>query len=393
MSEDQGINTETQDESDDSSAQDDTSYYRVNRLGREIFAGNKSLLITAIQTRRVRGDDLIFDESSDTWGFARKHVVFLEATGQGLEEVKRQKAPGRKWSKWFRFIFYAGLIGFLLYLMINYSKTIEFKLGDGESDFKDFSSNRPNQAPSMESSEGAGQGDGQGDAQSYAEMNALLQKEENGIIRGQAIEQIFDLRADGIMENQVLFEEASTLSDLELLKRAQRISSEMTQRENTNVAIGKSMYEKLQEAQAVANFVAQRNLTLQKTEHRGANTILAQLRLQLQKLCTSIYSEDFCRLRRQHPSWKESVLTAVLSREVLYGMSPEQVELAWGRASSIKRERGGYRHCYGSGCERSVWLFSGEVREFDQAIRDQSKKSKKSRRKKRKSKRKSKKTR
>ena len=87
MSEDQGINTETQDESDDSSAQDDTSYYRVNRLGREIFAGNKSLLITAIQTRRVRGDDLIFDESSDTWGFARKHVVFLEATGQGLEEV------------------------------------------------------------------------------------------------------------------------------------------------------------------------------------------------------------------------------------------------------------------------------------------------------------------
>ena len=168
----------------------------------------------------------------------------------------------------------------------------------------------------------------------------------------------------------------------------------MTQRENTNVAIGKSMYEKLQEAQAIANFVAQRNLTLQQTEHRGANTILAQLRLQLQKLCTSIYSEDFCRLRRQYPSWKESVLTAVLSREVLYGMRPEQVELAWGRASSIKREKGGYRHCYGSGCERSVWLYAGEVREFGQAESNQSKRSKKSRRKsKRKKKRSSKKTR
>ena len=115
--------------------------------------------------------------------------------------------------------------------MINYSKTIEFNLGDGDSDFKEFSSNRTNNAASMESSEGSGSGDGQGDAQSYAEMNALLQKEEDGLSRGQAIEQIFDLRAEGIMENQVLFEEASTLSDLELLKRAQRVSSEMTQRE------------------------------------------------------------------------------------------------------------------------------------------------------------------
>ena len=77
MSEDQGTQPENQDESNESSSQEDNSYYRVNRLGREIFAGNKSLLITAIQTRRVRGDDLIFDESSDTWGFARKHIVFL----------------------------------------------------------------------------------------------------------------------------------------------------------------------------------------------------------------------------------------------------------------------------------------------------------------------------
>ena len=99
------------------------------------------------------------------------------------------------------------------------------------------------------------------------------------------------------------------------------------------------MYEKLQEAHAIANFVAQRNLTLQQTEHRGANTILAQLRLQLQKVCNTIYSDDFCRLRRQHPDWKESILKSVLRREVLYGMSPEQVELAWGRASSIKRPR------------------------------------------------------
>ena len=33
-------------------------------------------------------------------------------------------------------------------------------------------------------------------------------------------------------------------------------------------------------------------------------------------------------------------------------MTPEQVELAWGRASKIIRERDGYRHCYGSGCDK-----------------------------------------
>ena len=43
--------------------------------------------------------------------------------------------------------------------------------------------------------------------------------------------------------------------------------------------------------------------------------------------------------------------------------------------------RGGYRHCYGSACERSVWLYAGEVREFDQANREQDKKAKRRKRK------------
>ena len=147
MSDDKETASNTQSDASNSSEsnqnrnakKEDTLYYRVNRLGREIFVGNKSLLITAIQSRRVRGDDLIFDESSDTWGFARKHPVFLEATGQGIEEVKRAQTKQSKWGKWINFLINAGLIGVLLYLMINYSKTIEFKLGDGESDFQNMS--------------------------------------------------------------------------------------------------------------------------------------------------------------------------------------------------------------------------------------------------------------
>ena len=163
-------------ENDQDSGKEDKTYYRVNRLGREIFVGNKSLLITAIQSRRVRGDDLIFDESSDTWGFARKHQIFLEATGQGIEDVKRNQTKSRKWGKWVRFLVNAGIIGFLIYLMINYSKTIEFKLGDGESDFRNMSANFSPSQKSMESAEGAGSGNGSGGGEGdegYAEINAL----------------------------------------------------------------------------------------------------------------------------------------------------------------------------------------------------------------------------
>ena len=379
MSDDKETASNTQSDASNSSEsnqnrnakKEDTLYYRVNRLGREIFVGNKSLLITAIQSRRVRGDDLIFDESSDTWGFARKHPVFLEATGQGIEEVKRAQTKQSKWGKWIRFLINAGLIGVLLYLMINYSKTIEFKLGDGESDFQNMSASFSPSEKSMDSSEGAGDGDGDGDGgedsgdEGYAEINALLQKEEeNGLNNGKAIEQIFDLHAEGMMDNRILFEEASTLSDLELLKKSQRVSSEITQRVNTNMPTGKAMYNKLQEAQAIASFVSQRNLTLQNKDHRGANTIIAQLRSHLHRVCAMVYGEEFCRLKKKHPNWKETILLAIIDQEILYGMIPEQVELSWGRASKIIRERGGYRHCYGSGCERSVWLFDGQVREL-----------------------------
>ena len=102
--------------------------YRVNRLGREIFAGNKALLITAIQSRRVRGDDLIYDQTQDLWGFARKHAVFLEATGQGLEESQRNRKTDSSLGKWLRFLMNAAAIGVILYLLISYSEKIEFKL-------------------------------------------------------------------------------------------------------------------------------------------------------------------------------------------------------------------------------------------------------------------------
>ena len=390
----QNQNDEEHNESEDGNSPEDNSYYRVNRLGREIFVGPKSHLILAIQSRRIRGDDLIFDDSSDTWNFARKHPIFLEATGQRSEEIERTRKKHGIWGRWFRFLVNAGLIGFLLYLLISYSENIEFKLGDGDSDFSDapFRSSLNNKTVEQKmdsdgSGSGSGSGDGDGsDGEGYAEINALLEKEETDQIRkGDEIKQIFDLRAEGILENRFLFDEANTLSDMELLKQAQRVSSEMTQRENTNTKIGQAMYEQLQEAQAVASFVSQRNLALHQKEHRGANTISSQIQSQLHRVCLLIYNKRFCDLKKEHPDWKNTVVTSILKNEVLYAMNPEQVEAAWGRASRIVRERGGFKHCYGSGCEKSVWIFEKEVREIgNDLLANITKKSKKRKRKRKK---------
>ena len=363
--------TEQDESADSSGAAVDLTLYRVNRLGREIFVGNKTILITAIQTRRVRGDDLIFDEGSDTWGFARKHPVFLEATGQSVEDIERRRTKESKWVRWIRFLINAGIIGFLLYLVVGYSKTIEFKLGDGDGSLQNLSGNLGPKSDAKGEGSGEGSGDGSGDGadeQGYAELNALLKKEEEDSLgTGQTIEQIFDLSEEGVLDNRVLFEEANTLSDMELLRQAQRVSSEMTERQNTNTPVGRAMYDQLQTALAKASFVSQRNLTLQSEEHRGANTIISHLKAQLQRVCVAIYSERFCELKRLHPHWKDTVILSITAQEVLYGMSPEQVEAAWGRASRISKERGGYRHCYGSSCERSVWIYEGRVRERGRA--------------------------
>ena len=75
--------------SSDRESKGNTQIYRVNRLGREIFVGDKSLLIQAIQSRRVRGDDLIYDQSQDLWGF------LLSRTADSRVDIENQRGPIR----------------------------------------------------------------------------------------------------------------------------------------------------------------------------------------------------------------------------------------------------------------------------------------------------------
>ena len=342
--------------------------YRVNRLGREVFVGDRILLVRAIQSRKVRGDDLIFDESEGLWSFARKHEVFIEATGDGLDELKRAREKKGNRSKWIRFIINVGVVGVILYLLTSYSKTIEFRLGEGdqdlESEFRPSSfSGKGDSGEQSEGGGGEGDGDGAGQGKSdgtegYAELNELLT--ENSPRRrgqGEEIQQIFDLNAEGMRDNPLVQE--NTLSDDVLIMRAQEMSASASRQMRDQGKVGEQVYDMLQEARAIATFVAQRNVN-----HQGAGVLLSQLKTQLREVCSLLHSAPFCRIKDKHPDWRDAIIEAVLKREVLFGMSAGQVEAAWGRASRITRERDGVRHCYGPSCDRSVWISEGEVREF-----------------------------
>lgn len=333
--------------------------YRVNRLGREIFAGNKALLITAIQSRRVRGDDLIYDQAQDLWGFARKHAVFLEATGQGLEESQRNRETDSSLGKWLRFLVNAAAIGIILYLLISYSEKIEFKLKEEATEMSSRPDLRSSKSSADSEGSGAGSGEGeggggQGSGGGADSGNGKPQRQE---FSRREIKQIFDLNAEGMRDAALVLE--NTLSDEELLSQVQYVSAVTTSTLRDEGKVDQQSFNRLQEARAIATFVAMRN-----NKHKGARLLLSQINHQLKQVCAFIYSDQFCALKRDHPDWRDSAITAILNREVLYGMTPPQVEAAWGRASRIRRERDGYRYCYGAGCDRSVWMTSGHVREI-----------------------------
>ena len=392
--------------SSDRESKGSTEIYRVNRLGREIFVGEKLLLIQAIQSRRVRGDDLIYDQSQDLWGFARKHPIFLEATGQGLEESKRTRQRDSSMGKWLRFLINAGIIGLILYFLISYSETIEFKLREEGSDFS--SSSTPfskkgkdaNSSSSESDGAGAGNGSGSGDGEGEGEGEGamgMLDGEGSGSSRQKGysgeIKQIFDLNAEGMRDSPLVIE--NTLSDDELLGQAQYVTSVAANKLRDKGKVDQETFTRLQEARAVATFVAMRNI-----KHKGAGLLLSQIRTQLQRVCAFLYSKPFCDLKNQHPNWADTVILSIIKEEVLHGMTPQQVEAAWGRASRIRREREGYKYCYGPGCERSVWTLNGHVREIfpsqnpdlQARAQDTSKKRRRKRRRKRKRRRGSKKT-
>ena len=372
--------------------------YRVNRLGSEVFVGNKDRLLQAIQSRRVRGDDLIHDQAEDLWGFARKHPVFLEATGQGEEETRRARESSGKLGQWLRFMVNALALGGMLYLLIAYSETIEFKINEDRGEFNNVGEASQANASSTQigsnsdGSDGSGSsgegGEGEGGAGKGGESDGgggaggtgKGGDNARGRMGAQSeILQIFDLSAEGMESNPLVLEQ-NTLSDDELITRAQSVASEIGHALKERNDVSLNALTQLQEAYAIATFVETRNIN-----HGGARNVREQLWSQLKRVCEELHSRRFCELKERQPRWSDTVINSVLRAEVLHGMTPPQVEAAWGRASKVFVESPGRRHCYGSGCERSVLVVESHVVEVSLKPRDIKRDRRARRRKKRKS--------
>ena len=143
------------------------------------FAGNKSILITAIQQDEF-AEMTIFDESSDTWGFARSTpssskrltkfdlTTTVETEERTLDPILNQRRSRRPYP----------------YFMINYSKTIDFGWVKERVTYKSLGESRravvrvrDGEGSGEGAGDGSGDGDGDGsDEQGYAELNALLKK-------------------------------------------------------------------------------------------------------------------------------------------------------------------------------------------------------------------------
>ena len=96
------------------------------------------------------------------------------------------------------------------------------------------------------------------------------------------------------------------------------------------------------------------------TLREAQNTIKA-LSKALLSLCTTMYDDEYCALKSQHPAWPEVVLRNVRRNEALIGMSVEQLEAAWGSPVSREQKKGSTLYCFSSPCEKSARVMSGLV--------------------------------
>jgi hypothetical protein len=365
---------------------EDQQVYRVNRAGQEVFSGQLADLEYAIKTRQVRADDLIFDDGSGSWTFARNHEVFVRLLGESLDDLKRSRRASDRRLPLARWLFSVALMSGLLYLLIHYSKRVEFKSrGDTFSDSdsterpRDLSSatRDPSQDPAQDPTGGAAEGgegrgggsaSGEGDELDLvestlaAEARALAARKALGP-DGEPLEMVFDLEAEGMRGDDALSltEGQRALSDERLLAMANTLYLKDTQ--------GREGLNDLLRALSLTEFVARRALHRDQREHAEAKLTIAHLNERFLSRCAALKSAEECRVQVQHPRWPEATLKAITARRALRGMSKAQVEAAWGRAQSVSAVEGGSRACYDPRCERSVLMVGGVVAEVSEGGR------------------------
>lgn len=332
--------------------------YRVNRLGREIFHGPLLDFEEAIKRQHIRPDDLIFDEELNNWTFARNHQVFMRLSGEGFDELKKSRYHSKKRFPLGRIFITILLLSGFLYILMNYSKNIEFQQREGNFELTD---DRDLQQGKDQSDQGKeGQGDSGSDSQQGSgglDLASISELDEEGRanqdLNGEPLEMVFDLEAEGLKERDVieLTRNQKALTDEKLLARANAIYiADQSGRHGLN---------KLLEAIGYVEFVIRRAQTRDGKDHAEAKLTLAHLNERFVTRCETLYPPKFCALKVEHPRWTDGTIQAIVHQKILVGMSRAQAELSWGRPSkTIRIESDGQRGrilelCYDAKCERS----------------------------------------
>jgi hypothetical protein len=343
--------------------------FRVNRLSQQIFLGNRKAFEIAIRARRIKADDLIFDEDSQTWIFARQHDIFIELLGQTNEKIRKYKKKKFDFEALRGILISILLLSAFLFVIIRYSKEIQFKQSEASGEFTESSNTNQKGFLGESSKKGKGSkgegkggdedegGDGNGNnsgnddiagssgkgqgVEGQEEPQTFKPKKEN-------IEMVFDLDADGMKQAIQFVQESQFLDDATLLLKARKIK-------NTKIT-GREALDLIQKGMAYASFVLNRSLQQKRRPHRGAEIILEQLKERLNGECMQIYKPSFCDIKTQHPQWNESSIHSILKKKVMLGMTLQQAEMAWKRADRVMRVENGRKYCYGKDCDRFFWL-------------------------------------
>ena len=379
--------------SDKASDKSDQQIYRVNRAGQEVLSGQLPDLEYAIKTRQVRADDLIFDDGSNSWTFARNHEVFVRLSGEGLDDLKRSRRASERRLPILRWLISVLAMSGLLYLLVHYSKSVEFRQRDDSFEGLEAQPPSKTQRASSDASggpkgnegkggEGRGEGQGGGGGAGGAEGAGSAEGDELDIVEsalaaearalaarkalgpdGEPLEMVFDLEAEGMRGEEALSltEGQRALSDERLLATANTLYLKDTP--------GREGLNDLLRALSLSEFVARRALHRDQREHAEAKLTIAHLNERFLSRCAAIKSVEECRAQVAHPRWSEAALKAISARRALRGMSKAQLEAAWGRPQSVSRLEAGTRACYDARCERWALLVEGAVTDMSEGGR------------------------
>lgn len=334
--------------------------YRVNRLGREVFHGPLPEFEEAIRQQRVRPDDLIFDENLNNWTFARNNAIFIRLSGEGFDELKKSRHSTKQTIPFGRILISVLLLSAFLYILMNYSKSIQFRQSEGSFDLSDTREYRDSKTSSDQGAGDQGDGDGSGSgakgAEGLGEGPGLSELDEEKRaardLNGAPLEMVFDLEAEGLKEQDIieLTRNQEALTDERLLARANAIY--------VADEAGRHGLNRLLEAIGYVEFVIRRAHSRDGKDHSEAKLTLAHLNERFITRCETLYAPKICALKVEHPRWTDGTIKAIVNRDVLVGMSRVQAELSWGRPSKTLRvETEGVRSlelCYDAKCERAL---------------------------------------